>query len=695
EPARSYTFTGNQQVIKDGDLVDFEVSIRGNGEKFARDVWRIGGSERTGDSAGAVCHSCGKGQSTLVTAADQFGPRDGRYEGGNHQLYLDLRVDEGVCGVISADVYRVDAGSRNYVASLRTAPGQKVRLAEGTWALAAQDEHGGRATGWLSLSLQDADQDTLLGTFFLESPIQGLPTRARVSFIARHVSEQLRQMGIELEMEEGVVPAEPYLLGDRRVSLESSLHDAGFETYTTGLSTRIPAVQDGWDSSTLHTLMQDLSQAPLTRRAWELHLLLLSRPRERGLLGIMFDTTDTLPRQGAAVFVDEIRSLAGIDHNRKIIQTSVHELGHALNLAHRFERSVGRADSTSFMNYDWRYRGGDRQTEFWKRFNFTFDADELEFLRHAPLPPLIPGGAAFHSVNYWAEGNGGYSPYVPERPLGGFELHLRLPDNGGLFAFGQPVYLSVELVNLTGAPQNLPHFLLDPKAGFLEVLIRRRTGEPGSSFAGARSFVPVVQRCFEWSAADVASVPHGGSIRDNLNLTFGAGGFAFAEPGTYDVTLLLGIQDQEQRRELVARSETQVLRIGTPKSDEDERAALILFREDVGLYLALGGSPGLGRAKEDLAELADRRQGKDKQVTDTVTATIRRTQAIEAHRSYVRYQDREFRVVPARPEEAAAFLMPLGNAILERSFDADTVESVHSLLAQVRDDAEPRAGAGL
>ena len=171
--------------------------------------------------------------------------------------------------------------------------------------------------------------------------------------------------------------------------------------------------------------MQDFAQESLKRRDWALHLLLLDKSDQRGLLGVMFDDTQVLPRQGAAVFAGEIRGIDGIDHDRKLIQTSVHELGHALNLAHRFERVVGRADSSSFMNYDWRYGGGDKRDEFWERFSYSFDPDELSFLRHGVRPAVIPGGAAFHSVRYWNEGTGGYSPYVTEAPLEGFALELK------------------------------------------------------------------------------------------------------------------------------------------------------------------------------------------------------------------------------------------------------------------------------
>lgn len=55
-----------------------------------------------------------------------------------------------------------------------------------------------------------------------------------------------------------------------------------------------------------------------------------------------------------------------------------------------------------------------RQEEFWNSFQYTFDTDELEFLRHAPLAPVIPCGSAFHLAVYWADGDGG-TPHTSQR----------------------------------------------------------------------------------------------------------------------------------------------------------------------------------------------------------------------------------------------------------------------------------------
>ena len=119
----------------------------------------------------------------------------------------------------------------------------------------------------------------------------------------------------------------------------------------------------------LHALMVQHAQSSLSGPKSGLHLLRLSESTLNGLLGIMFDSGSLLPRQGSAVFEDEIQNFYPNDTSRKSIQTTVHELGHALNLAHRFEREVGRADSLSFMNYDSRYKGGAHESEFWSNFD--------------------------------------------------------------------------------------------------------------------------------------------------------------------------------------------------------------------------------------------------------------------------------------------------------------------------------------
>jgi len=406
-------------------------------------------------------------------------PADGRYLGGNPQLHADLRIDTALSGVVSADLFRLGPGGKSYVASIRTPPGVLIDGdGKEEWAIVGQDELGGRSAGQIKL---EARPNHVLATVVLERALHGLPAGTEIVLVVERQGNALRQLGVELEREAQVAAPPSYNFNGRAVTFESCFEDAGIELTEVGHKSQIPANADAWGTAQLHTLMRDFAQASLSRRAWEVHLLWLAKSTRPGLLGVMFDSTENLPRQGAAIFAEEIQRLTSVATERKLVQTTVHELGHALNLAHRFERTVGRADSTSFMNYDWRYRGGNQRQEFWSRFDFTFDSDELEFLRHGPLPAVIPGGTAFHAVNYWADGGGGYSPYVPEEPLPGFSLRLTPPAAGAVFDFAQPVFLQVEFQNQTGSPLDLSPQILDPKGGLLEILIRRRTGAPTAS----------------------------------------------------------------------------------------------------------------------------------------------------------------------------------------------------------------------
>jgi hypothetical protein len=489
----------------------------------------------------------------------------------------------------------------------------------------------------------------------------------------------MRTIGVELESEINVEPLPEFEYKGEPISLDIALQKSGISVIETGRPSQIPANANGWGNTQLHTLLRDFSQASLSTRAWELHLLLLSKSTRNGLLGVMFDTQDNLPRQGTAVFATAIRDLFGSSANRKLIQTTTHELGHALNLAHRFERVVGQADSLSFMNYDWRYKGGSHRNEYWSKFAFNFDPDELEFIRHAPLPALIPGGAAFHSINYWADGNGGYSPYVPEVEMKGYKLTLTPPIGGVVFEFGQPVFLGVELENQTGNAIDIPPVLLDPKAGFMEVLIRRWNGDSNSGdLANADIFVPIYQRCFDLDESVFDVIPSGESIKDNLNLTFGSGGFAFAEPGVYDVTALVALYDSSQKQDRIIRSNTLRIRVGVPKSNAEEQDGMVLLRSDVGLYFALGGSDGLDKADDDLTEVLERRMGKAKTVSDPVAANIVRCKGINAGRPYIRYQEGEFNERDGDRAQAAEWLGKLGSRGL-KAFDASTANGTKRL----------------
>lgn len=95
---------------------------------------------------------------------------DGRYEGGNHEVFLEIRVDEEVSGVISADIYRNGITGRSYVASIRTAPGLHVKRNTGQRQILGTDHSDQTSTGILKLDAQDSLGKSITGTFPFAEP---------------------------------------------------------------------------------------------------------------------------------------------------------------------------------------------------------------------------------------------------------------------------------------------------------------------------------------------------------------------------------------------------------------------------------------------------------------------------------------------------------------------------------------------
>lgn len=579
-------------------------------------------------------------------------PQDGRYRLANSRLELDLRIDIGGSNIVSADLFVANVcserHSRIYLASLRNRPGLALSTHRLPLPIVVQDGNGRRAQGELDVVSNAAG---LAVGITIDAQVNGLPAGQVVILSGHFEGPQMRTLGLELESEVGVTTEPVWEIGNRVVTVESCLRDAGFDLHSTGRRTRIDVRVDkdtwqGWDDSQLHTLMTLLAQARIDRPEWQMQALMLTRPSLAGLNGVMFDTGDDdlndLPRQGFALFEEEIRTAYDRDGNaverwdwqRKTIQTFIHELGHGLNLAHRFEREVGRANSASFMNYDWKYLGGNNAARFWQDFDFQFDADELAFLRHGPHPQVIPGGAEFHTVPYWENTAGGYVPYRGEVPTQDLSLTLQGPGNPAVFAFGQPVLLAVTLTNNTRRDLELPDFMLDPKAGFLQVQVQRlRAGVRQQD--DAASFQPLVHRCMDIARQQDDRVAPGGKLVNNINLTFGAAGFTFMEPGNYLVTATLSIPINRDYAWHV-RAQPLRMRIKYPQGAADERMAMDLFRADVGRYLALGGSQILTGARDILQEIAEQRGDN---LTDPLVLNIHRCQAIGAMRPRLDVKD--------------------------------------------------------
>ncbi|HEY5785973.1 MAG TPA: hypothetical protein VIT65_14465 [Microlunatus sp.] len=567
----------------------------------------------------------------------------GRYLAENGRWFVELRVEGGPTGDVSADLRSRDHdGDLALWVKTRTgetwvktlvpvgatskespAPQAEAWVRRADW----RDGRGGTASGWITL--RRVGCQTIEARFMITQSLSGLVPSFGLTVQAARVSTALRDVGLEIEQESGLDFTLSTTFGEGIVEVKSVLHNAGLDVHDLGEKTVIPSPIGGkWSGSDVFTALNDqmrrISQAPLTSPAWELHLLMLSKTNEPGLLGVMFDFVDDLPRQGAAVFVQEIRERYPEDEvEQRVLSTAIHELGHCLNLTHRFDPEVDRADSKSFMNYDWLYQVSEDQLKrltaagavsvdssagYWDRFDYTFDDDELEFLRHAPRDAVIPGGAPFGSVRYWAIPPQ-REPSVPPPPSNGLQLWLTPPATGTSFAYGLPLFLQVSLRNLGLEPRCVPRHALDVKAGMLDLLIRRRNVASRQTSTESQVFRPVMQRCFAVGGLDRLPLQPGESMHDNVNLAFGSAGSPFMEPGAYVITPRLTLYGGKRGeiRTVVEGVQLQV-DVRPPGSHAEERDAELIWRNDVGVSLALGGAACLPEAAGVVRQLVERRQ---------------------------------------------------------------------------------------
>jgi hypothetical protein len=309
--------------------------------------------------------------------------------------------------------------------------------------------------------------------------------------------------------------------------------------------------------------------------------------------GIMFDDIGPNHRQGTALFVDSFIAqppqndpspAAWIDRMR--FWTAVHEMGHAFNLAHSWQKSLGTPwvpladdpEARSFMNYPYSVAGG--QAAFFSTFEFRFTDQELLFIRHAPERFVQMGNAAWFDHHGFEE-----APTAEDRTLA---LEIRVNRERERYEFLEPVWLELKLTNTGQQPQLVDADALD--AGSLTLILKKQGRE-------ARQLVPFRQKCIE--PATKVLMP-GDSVYGTVLASAGINGWDVAEPGTYLVQAAARVGDED------VISNPLVLRIAPPVSHEEEYVASDVLTQDTARVLVFGGSRFLEGSNDVLREVVDR-----------------------------------------------------------------------------------------
>ncbi|WP_031160514.1 hypothetical protein [Streptosporangium roseum] len=534
-------------------------------------------------------------------------PAAGRFSGTADGERVDLRVDlTGKLPVISGDTFT--APGDEYLNSFVLEGSQPVTLPAtitGTVTFAHDTQMpkisvvvdklapGGTVT--LTRSAADGSWPTI--------------------YTCSYVSRFLRTIDWEVDAMAGTKPAPQYAttadprppgLAKKLITVQSAYAEAGIELRTADAVVNEIGVEGAgadlkWSNAELHAAMVSNFSGHRDTQQWKLWSFIATRHADDdGTLGLMFDRQGS-PRQGMAVFYTELvkQQMVG---KRGDLHTWVHEIGHAFNLVHSWDKKLadppqplGPRDGygdLSWMNYESNYQGpnGEKgEDAFWEVFTHQFTANELRHLRHGFYRNVVMGGLGLNAGVGAAYRRDLKEFALPSASRSGLRLELYGRDT---FSHGEPVVTEIKL-SLDGSTPHADAFPnLNPRGDNLTILVTDPAG-------AIRPFRPMARSCGSRGRRITldARTP---ALYDSAYLGYGADGLTFAQPGTYRLRALCKAPDGS-----TVTSPEHTIQISPPQSEQDRQAGDLLMGSQQGTLLALLGSdaPQLAEGNAALDQL--------------------------------------------------------------------------------------------
>jgi hypothetical protein len=447
-------------------------------------------------------------------------------------------------------------------------------------------------------------------------------------------------------------PNHPASVPNTTLTIADAFARVGIQVTKTGGDSIIPMTDAGpnatWSDQEMHDAMQAHWSRWLDAPQWAVWVL-FARMHDRGptLGGIMFDDIGQAQRQGTAIFSDSFIAQAptGEAHpgpwvERMKFWTAVHEIGHAFNLAHSWDKSVGASwipmadepSALSYMNYPFNYPAG--LDAFFAAFEYGFSPNELVFLRHAP-GRFVQMGAEPWFVNHGFEKDA--FEQLRAAVSGPLELELRV-HREPRFEFLEPVVVELKLKNVSVTPVIVDGNALNGDE--LAIVVDKAGGD-------SKRWLPFARYC---PAPSPTVLQPGEAIYSSLFLSAGTGGWLISDPGTYTVYAATATGGASP-----ALSRPLTIVVDPPSGPEAERLASEVFTKGVAHVLAFGGSRVLEGANEILQEVAERLP--ESKAAVHATAVLGTPMAADGKVLSVTAEGNEtITVVPAAPAQARELL---------------------------------------
>jgi hypothetical protein len=590
----------------------------------------------------------------------------GRYRSGGAGYQLELRVDVGgsrPMNRVSGDFFSTTGSTTSYFGSFvvnaptitTTATEVKVEgLGKFTWSAGAPFIR-------VTIPRVSIIQPPAPATVQFVTP----PSTPGASYLCTFASPYFRTVELETDSVAGAVPFVSYDTGSlpqppgspaRVLSVPGAYAEAGIEMQVAGTANVIPVSAAGanatWSDAELHAAMVNHFSLHADKPQWKVWMLVATSYDGGGVRGIMFDYNDAFQRQGAAVFYDAIQGTDAATQ-RAQLRTYVHELGHAFNLLHSWQKDLadppqplgpnGGLGDLSWMNYAWKYQpappapGG--EAAYWSGFGFQFTDNELIHLRHGFYKNVIMG------ANPFGKGAAEIDPELFDAPVldqSGLELELR---SKASLAYGEPAVIELKLSTTDSRGRDV-HGHVHPNDDLVSVAIQQPSGR-------TVLYRPMLRRCIDEERRLRLDADRP-AIYASAYIGFGRDGFTFAQPGQYRVRAQYVAPDGSR-----VMSGVLELRVQPPATPEDARAGELLMGEQAGQVLALLGSraPVLEEGNRALDTLLS------EQPDHPLAVYAKLAKGIDAERDFKEITpDAELVVHGARPEESVALLSDVEQA---------------------------------
>jgi hypothetical protein len=469
--------------------------------------------------------------------------RSGTYRGVSDELTVEIRVDPtGMHAAVSGDINLRSTFVASFIA---TAP----LFADGMVSGAVQFRGNPRLfSGTIELKADDRG----VGVFQLGVDLEG-GFRDVIAGRAEWSSSRLRKLTIEVDGLAGM----PFFRSFKNragneITVESAFAAAGFDVqviadpFEGGQAEG--TAKDGFTYAELHSAMRARRNASPADRL-HTHVFVanyLAGKNGRNVLGVMYDfgagDLNKRPREGVAIFgrhplLSDPR-VSRDERQREYVFTLVHEIGHALNMLHSFDK--GRPAALSWMNYPHLFPlgteagpGHNGTSEFWSAFEQTFDDLEQHHLRHATPREIGSGGFEFGVYEEGASSiylGGTASPRLTQ--LGSNPLRqapdvvLGIRTEKEYYNLGEPIFVELAVTAAGRLPVRVPD-ALDPSEGFVRFVIEWPDGH-------RERYAPPLRVCMR--APTALQVAGSEPLRSHpIPLFLAARGPLFTVPGRYRV----------------------------------------------------------------------------------------------------------------------------------------------------------------